>query len=102
MADQTLGLKKRIQDDLRRLDEIYRVGVEIEICLLDDKSLPVNAHTLIKELSTKYDVDHEYGKCQFEVKTDPISMHGLSSVNVFFEEFIDYLNVAIKKVYKSG
>ena len=101
MADQTLGLKKRIQDDLRRLDEIYRVGVEIEICLLDDKSLPVNAHALIKELSIKYDVDFEYGKCQFEVKTDPISMHSLSMVNVFFEEFIDYLGVAIKKVYKN-
>ena len=101
MADQTLGLKRRIQDDLRRLDEIYRVGVEIEICLLDDKSLPVNAHALIDESVTRYDIDFEYGKCQFEVKTDPISMHSLSIVNVFFEEFIDYLNTAIKKVYKN-
>jgi gamma-glutamyl:cysteine ligase YbdK (ATP-grasp superfamily) len=101
LADQTLELKKRIQDDLRRLDEIYRVGVEIEICLLDDKSLPVNASPLIKELNSKYDVDAEYGKCQFEVKTAPISMHRLSIINVFFEEFIDYLSTAINKVYKN-
>ena len=74
LADQTLGLKKRIQDDLRRLDEIYRVGVEIEICLLDDKSLPVNASPLIKELNSRYDVDAEYGKCQLEVKTATISL----------------------------
>jgi hypothetical protein len=101
LADQTLGLKRRIQDDLRRLDEIYRVGVEIEICLLDDKSLPVNASPLIKELNSRYDVDAEYGKCQLEVKTAPISMHSLSIVNVFFEEFIDYLSIAINKVYKN-
>lgn len=101
LADQTLGLKRRIQDDHRRLDEIYRVGVEIEICLLDDKSLPVNASPLIKELSSRYDVDAEYGKCQLEVITTPISMHSLSMVNVFFEEFIDYLSIAINKVYKN-
>lgn len=101
LADQTVGLKKRIQQDLHRIDELYRVGVEIEICLLDDKAMPVNSNLLIKELNSKYDVDSEYGKCQFEAKTEPISMHNLSSVNDFFQEFIDYLSIAIKKVYKN-
>ena len=101
LADQTLGLKKRIQDDLHRWDELYRVGVEIEICLLDDKALPVNAHPLIKELSSRFDMDAEYGKCQLEVKTEPISMHDLSSVDTFFVEFIEFLDLSLKKVYKN-
>ncbi|HKR73660.1 MAG TPA: hypothetical protein VJR94_06070, partial [Candidatus Nitrosocosmicus sp.] len=95
LADQTLGLKKRVQDDLHRWDELYRVGVEIEICLLDDKAKPVNAHPLINELSTRFDMDPEYGKCQFEVKTEPISMHDLSSLNTFFVDFIDFLEKSI-------
>jgi len=102
LADQTLGLKKRIQDDLHRWDELYRVGVEIEICLLDDKAKPVNANPLIKELSKKFDMDAEYGKCQFEVKTEPISMHDLSTVNTFFVDFIEYLDKSIRKVYKNS
>lgn len=101
LADQTLGLKKRIQDDLHRLDELYRVGVEIEICLLDDKAAPVSAHRLIQELQSKYDVESEYGKCQFEIKTVPMSMHDLSSVNTFFTHFIDYLETSMKKVYRN-
>ena len=101
MADQYLELKKRIQDDHQRIDESYRVGVEVEACLLDDKALPVNAHPLIKELISKYDVDSEYGKCQFEIRTDPISMHNLSNINSFFEGFLDYLSISIKKVYKN-
>ncbi len=99
--DQTLGLKKRIQDDHHRIDELYRVGVEIEICLLDDKALPVSAHPLIKELQSKYHVDSEYGKCQLEIKTDPTSMDKLSDINSFFVEFIDYLSIVLKKVYKN-
>ncbi|HXT83921.1 MAG TPA: hypothetical protein VN704_06260, partial [Verrucomicrobiae bacterium] len=46
-------------------------------------------------------VDTEYGKCQFEVITDPISMHNLSNLNLFFEEFLDYLSLAIKKIYRN-
>ena len=99
--DQSIGLKKRVQEDDHRIDEIYRVGVEVEACLLDDKALPVNAYPLIKELSSKYKVDTEYGKCQFEVITDPISMYNLSSINLFFEEFLDFLLLSIKKVYKN-
>jgi len=100
-VDQSLGLKKRVQADDHRIDEIYRVGVEVEACLLDDKALPVNAYPLIKELSLKYKVDSEYGKCQFEIITDPISMHNLSYINLFFEEFLDYLATSVKKVYKN-
>ena len=99
--DQSIGLKKRVQEDDHRIDEIYRVGVEIEACLLDDKSLPVNAHPLIKELCSKYKVDTEYGKCQFEIITDPMSMHNLSYINTFFEEFLDFLSLCINKVYKN-
>ncbi|MDP9015678.1 MAG: hypothetical protein M3M87_02830, partial [Thermoproteota archaeon] len=101
VADQYLELKKRIQDDHQRIDESYRVGVEVEACLLDDKAQPVNAHPLIKELCSKYDVDSEYGKCQFEIRTDPISMHNLSSINSFFEGFLDFLSISVKKVYKN-
>ena len=93
--DQSLGLKKRVQADDHRIDEIYRVGVEVEACLLDDKSLPVNAHPLIKELSSKYKVESEYGKCQFEIITDPISMHNLSDINSFFEVFLVLKDKAI-------
>jgi len=100
-VDQSLGLKKRVQADDHRIDEIYRVGVEVEACLLDDKALPVNAYPLIKELSLKYKVDSEYGKCQFEIITDPISMHNLSYINLFFEEFLDHLTISVKKVYKN-
>ena len=75
--------------------------MEVEACLLDDKALPVNAHPLIKELCSKYKVDSEYGKCQFEVITDPISMHNLSTINSFFEEFLDFLASSINKVYKN-
>ncbi len=101
LIEQTHGLKKRIQEDHHRIDEVFRVGVEVEACLLDDKALPVSANPLIKELGSRFDVDHEYGKCQFEVKTDPISMGNLSEINTFFEGFLDYLSVAIKKVYKN-
>lgn len=96
-----MDLKKRIQQDHHRIDEIYRVGVEIEICLLDDKAMPVSASPLIKEIGKRYDVDSEYGKCQFEVKTDPISMHNLSTINGFFVDFIEYLSSVLKKVYKN-
>jgi gamma-glutamyl:cysteine ligase YbdK (ATP-grasp superfamily) len=101
LVDQSLGLKKRVQEDDQRIDEIYRVGVEVEACLLDDKALPVNAYPLIKELCSKYKVDTEYGKCQFEIITDPMSMHNLSNINSFFEEFLDFLASSIKKVYKN-
>ncbi len=38
LTSQSIGLKKRVQDDHHRIDEVYRVGVEVEACLLDDKA----------------------------------------------------------------
>jgi hypothetical protein len=43
-------MKTRIHHDSYRYDETFRVGVEIEACLLDDNGIPVNADPLIKEL----------------------------------------------------
>jgi hypothetical protein len=43
-------MKTRIHYDSARYDETFRVGVEIEACLLDDNGIPVNANPLIKEL----------------------------------------------------
>jgi hypothetical protein len=34
-AIQTKGLKSRVHHDAERIDETFRVGVEIEGCLLD-------------------------------------------------------------------
>jgi hypothetical protein len=42
-------LKNRIHHDAERIDETFRVGVEIEACLLDKNGMPVNAEPLIKE-----------------------------------------------------
>ena len=54
-------MKTRIHYDSERYDETFRVGVEIEACLLDDNGIPVNANPLIKELEgTKHKVDYEY------------------------------------------
>ena len=41
-------MKTRIHYDSERYDETFRVGVEIEACLLDDNGIPVNANPLIK------------------------------------------------------
>ena len=41
-------MKTRIHHDSERYDETFRVGVEIEACLLDDNGIPVNAEPLIK------------------------------------------------------
>ena len=57
-------MKTRIHYDYERYDETFRVGVEIEACLLDDNGIPVNANPLIKELEgTKHKVDYEYACC---------------------------------------
>lgn len=93
-------MKTRIHHDSERYDETFRVGVEIEACLLDDNGMPVNANPLIKELEgTKYKVDYEYGICQFEYKTLPIPMDRLLDLNTEIEEFIEYLDKSIQKVW---
>ena len=93
-------LKERVHQDAGRADEIYRIGVEIEGCLLDNKSIPVNAEPLIKELEGSiYEIDYEYGRCQFEYKTFPVGMDNLDYLNIVFENFMENLDKSIKKVY---
>ena len=94
-------LKERVHQDAGRADEIYRIGVEIEGCLLDNKTIPVNAEPLIKELEGSiYEIDYEYGRCQFEYKTFPVGMDNLDYLNIVFENFMENLEKSIKKVYK--
>lgn len=94
-------LKARVHQDAGRTDENYRIGVEIEGCLLDNKAIPVNAEPLIKELEGSiYEIDYEYGRCQFEYKTFPVGMDNLEYLNIVFENFMENLDKSIKKVYK--
>lgn len=94
-------LKERVHQDAGRTDEIYRIGVEIEGCLLDNKAIPVNAEPLIKELEGSiYEIDYEYGRCQFEYKTFPVGMDNLDYLDIVFENFMENLDKSIKKVYK--
>lgn len=98
---QAEELKNRAHRDSIRYDETFRVGVEIEGCLLDNKGVPVNAAPLIEELKgTTHELDFEYGMCQFEYKTQPTPMYSLLDLNNLFEEFIEHLDRAVQKVYK--
>ncbi|MGH9973559.1 MAG: hypothetical protein ACRD93_06645 [Nitrososphaeraceae archaeon] len=97
---QVQELKDRVHRDAERIDETFRIGVEVEACLLDEKGIPVNAEPLIKELQgTTYEIDYEYGNCQFEYKTSPVGMNNLEYLNIVFEQFIENLDKYIKKVY---
>jgi gamma-glutamyl:cysteine ligase YbdK (ATP-grasp superfamily) len=94
-------LRERVHHDADRIDETFRVGVEIEGCLLDKKGIPVNAEPLIKELEGNiYELDYEYGRCQFEYKTSPVGMDNLDYLNIVFENFMENLDKFIRKVYK--
>ena len=98
---QVQELKDRVHRDAERIDEAFRVGVEVEACLLDGKGIPVSADPLIKELAgTTYEIDYEYGACQFEYKTSPVGMNNLDYLNIVFEQFIESLDRFIKKTYK--
>lgn len=91
-------LRARIKKHARRKDETFRVGVEIEMCLLDGKDgRPTNAAPVIEHLSRRHQIDYEYGKCQLEFKTDPVSMSEIEDLNLQFEEFIEHLEKAVKK-----
>jgi gamma-glutamyl:cysteine ligase YbdK (ATP-grasp superfamily) len=97
---QVQELKDQVHRDAERIDETFRVGVEVEACLLDEKGIPVSAEPLIKELQgTTYEIDYEYGNCQFEYKTSPVGMNNLDYLNIVFEQFIENLDKFIKKVY---
>src|SRR5919202_6956688 len=101
ISNQATGLKDRVRRDSERYDETFRVGVEIEGCLLDSKGMLVSAAPLIEALKGKtHELDFEYGICQFEFKTPPTPMHNLLDLNTLLEDFIEHLNVAVRKVYK--
>lgn len=91
-------LKARIKSHAGRHDENFRVGVEIELCLLDGKARPVSARPLIEALSAKHQMDYEYGESQLEFKTDPVSMRDVESLNIQLEDFIGDLDRSIKKI----
>ncbi|MGH9996531.1 MAG: hypothetical protein ACRD7F_00815 [Nitrososphaeraceae archaeon] len=100
---QIQELRERIHRDGDKIDETFRVGVEIEGCLLDKKGTPVNAEPLIKELEgSAYEIDYEYGCCQFEFKTPPVGMDNLEYLNIVFEQFIENLDKYIEKAYKEN
>jgi 6-pyruvoyl-tetrahydropterin synthase len=102
ISKQAQDLKDRIRRDSERYDETFRVGVEIEGCLLDNTGMLVNAAPLIEALKGKtHELDFEYGMCQFEYKTPPTPMHNLLNLNTLFEEFIEHLNAVVQKVYKN-
>ncbi len=95
-------IKQNIHLDKKRNDPIFLVGIEIEGCLLSDKGLPVDAAPLIEaSLNTKHPLDYEYGKCQFEFKTNPFSFYELSKINDTTQDFIESLDNLVKKAYPS-
>ncbi|MEO9294171.1 MAG: glutamate-cysteine ligase family protein [Nitrososphaera sp.] len=95
---QAEELKARIKRHAGRHDENFRVGVEIELCLIDGRARPVSAKPLIEALSARHQVDYEYGESQLEFKTDPVSMRDIESLNIQLEDFIGDLDRAIKKI----
>jgi gamma-glutamyl:cysteine ligase YbdK (ATP-grasp superfamily) len=101
ITKQAQALKQRIHTDSEKYDEQFRIGIEIEICLLDSEAKPVNAQPLIEKLKgKKYQVDNEYGSCQFEFRTSPTNMENILELNTLFEQFIDYIDKVVQRVYK--
>ena len=91
-------LKVKARRRAAKHDEKFRVGVEIEVCLLDGKARPVDAAPLIEALSAKHQVDYEYGQSQLEFRTDPVSMGEIESLNLQFEDFVLDLDRALNKI----
>jgi gamma-glutamylcysteine synthetase len=98
---QAEELKARVQSHASRIDENFKVGVEIEICLIDGKGTPVDAKPVIELLRQYHDIDFEYGICQLEYRTEPVSFESLAQLNLQFEEFIEHLDLIVNKVYKN-
>jgi gamma-glutamyl:cysteine ligase YbdK (ATP-grasp superfamily) len=93
-------IKQNILYDNKRNNPLFLVGIEIEGCLLNDKGFPVDAASLIEEsLNTKYPLDYEYGKCQFEFKTDPLSFYELPKINDITQDFVEGLDNLVNKAY---
>ena len=105
---QAEELKFKARKDSARYDPLFKVGTEVEACLLDDTGNSVNASPLIEELQnskffrkSRCMIDYEYGSGQFEFKTSPIPITNLLDLEVLYEEFIiEHLEKAIEKVYK--
>lgn len=100
IARQADELKARVRTHSARTDENFKVGVEIEICLIDAKGKPVDAKPAIERLRKYHDIDYEYSKCQLEYKTEPVSFDRLIRLNSQFEEFIEHLDTIVNKVYR--
>lgn len=98
---QAEELKARIRRHASRIDENFKVGVEIEVCLIDGKGTPVDAKPVIELLRQYHDIDFEYGVCQLEYRTEPVSFESLAQLNLQFEEFIEHLDLIVNKVYKN-
>ncbi|MGE3859545.1 MAG: hypothetical protein AB7F53_06110 [Nitrososphaeraceae archaeon] len=109
IESQAQELKLKAHADSVRYDQLFKVGTEVEACLLDDKGDVVNASPLIEELlnsqffkDSSCMIDYEYGSCQFEFKTSPLSFINLSDLEILYEDFIiEHLEKAIQKVYKN-
>lgn len=99
---QAEELKARVQSHSSRTDENFKVGVEIEVCLIDGKGTPVDAKPVIELLRRYHDIDFEYGICQLEYRTEPVSFESLAQLNLEFEEFIEHLDLIVNKVYKNN
>jgi gamma-glutamylcysteine synthetase len=97
---QAEELKAQVHSHAERTDENFKVGVEIEVCLIDGRGAPVDARPVIELLRHYHDIDFEYGICQLEYRTEPISFEYLARLNSQFEEFIEHLELIINKVYK--
>jgi gamma-glutamylcysteine synthetase len=99
---QAEELKARVRSHASRIDENFKVGVEIEICLIDGMGAPVDAKPIIGLLRQYHDIDFEYGICQLEYRTEPVSFESLAQLNLQFEEFIEHLDLIVNKVYKNN
>lgn len=95
---QAEELKARARQRAGRHDENFRVGVEIEVCLLDGRARPVDASPVIEALSAKHQVDYEYGQSQLEFRTDPVSMGEIESLNMQLEDFVTDLDRVLRKI----
>ncbi len=98
---QAEKLKARVRSHASRIDENFKVGVEIEVCLIDGKGKPVDAKPVIELLRRYHDIDFEYGICQLEYRTEPVSFESLAQLNLEFEEFIEHLDLIVNKAYKN-
>jgi gamma-glutamylcysteine synthetase len=98
---QAEELKARVRSHASRIDENFKVGVEIEVCLIDGKGTPVDAKPVIELLRQYHDIDFEYGICQLEYRTEPVAFESLAQLNLQFEEFIEHLDLIVNKVYKN-